>query len=57
MQHKGEVGKCIQRRFKSDCASAQSDQSLSSPHEEMLDTWLPLEHTLKILIRLRGCAG
>ena len=32
-----QVGMCIQRRFKSTGASAQSDQSLSLPSEEMLD--------------------
>ena len=29
-----------QRRLKSACASAQSDQSLRCPHEETLNSWL-----------------
>ena len=38
-----QVGMCIQRRFKSVCTS---DQSLSSPHEEMLDPWLSIDRVL-----------
>ena len=34
---------CVQRRFKSVCASTQSDQSRSFPSEETLDHWLPIE--------------
>ena len=37
-----QVGMCIQRRFKSTGACAQSDQSLSLPSEEMLDR-VPIE--------------
>ena len=39
---------CIQQRFKSVCSCAQSDQSLSFPPEETLDTWLPIERLSKI---------
>ena len=42
IQHKVQSGMCIQRIFKSDCASAQSDQSLSFPLEETLDPLLPI---------------
>ena len=38
---------CIQRRYKSVCASAQSDLSLNFLPEEMLDPWLPIEGPLK----------
>ena len=31
---------------------AQSDQSLCCPHEESLGPWLPIERTVKTLIRL-----
>ena len=48
---------CAQRRLKSACAFAQSDQSLRCPHEETLHPWLSKMHTMKILIRLRKCAG
>ena len=34
---------CIQPRFKSVCASTQSDQSLSFLSDEMMDPWLPIE--------------
>ena len=37
----------IQQRFKSASASAKSDQSLSVPSEETLDTWLPIEQPSK----------
>ena len=43
---------CAQRRLKSACASAQSDQSLRCPHEETLYPWLSKLRPLKILIRL-----
>ena len=33
---------CVQRRLKSACASAQSDQRLHCPHEETLHSWRPL---------------
>ena len=56
-QHKVQVGMCVQRIFKSICASAQSDQSLSFPLEGTLDPWLSIECPSKTLIRLRGCAG
>ena len=44
---------CAQRRLESACASAQSDQSLRCPHEELLHPWLIKMHPVKILIRLR----
>ena len=37
--------------------SNQSDQSLRSPHEETLYSWLSKMHPVKILIRLHECAG
>ena len=45
---------CAQRRHRSACASAQSDQSLCCLPEDILDPWLC---PAKTLIRLRGCAG
>ena len=36
-----------------DCASASFDLSLSFPPEETFDPWLPIEHPMKTLIRLR----
>ena len=47
---------CAQRRLKSACASAQSDQSLRYPHEDTLYPWLSKMYPVKILIRLRECA-
>ena len=47
---------CAQR-LKSDRRSAQSDQSLSCPHEETLNPCLSKMRRVKILIRLRECAG
>ena len=57
MQHKVQVSMCGQRKFKSVCASTQSDQSLNFTHEETLDTWLPIERPTNTLIRLRRCAA
>ena len=34
---------CAQRTLRSARASAQSDQSLRCPHEEILDPWLPIK--------------
>ena len=45
------------RGLKSVCVFAQSDQSLSFPPEETFGHWIPIEHPLKTLIRLRGYAG
>ena len=39
------------------CASAQSDQSLRCSHEEAFSPLLPIEHTVKMLIRLGGRPG
>ena len=50
-------GMCEDRRFKSVCASAHSDQSRSFPPEETLDPWLPIERQLKTKISLHGCTG
>ena len=47
-------GHCAQRRHRSTCASAQSDQSLRRPLEEILGPQLPTERTTKTLIRLGG---
>ena len=38
---------CAQRRLRSAWASAQSDQSLRSPHEESLGPYQPIERTAK----------
>ena len=43
MNHNGEnipSDICVQRRLRSACASAQSDQSLRRPHEETLHLWI-----------------
>ena len=48
---------CTQRRLKSACTTVQSDQSLSYPHAETLQSWLSQEHLVKILIRLHKCAA
>ena len=48
---------CVQWRFRSAWASAQSDQSLRCPHEETLGPQVPTERTAKTLIRLGGCPG
>ena len=48
---------CAQRRLRSACASAQSDQSLRCAQEETLHLWVFKMRPLKILIRLRECAG
>ena len=48
---------CDQRRFRSTCAFAQSDLNLRCPHDETLHRWLPKLRQVKILIRLRNCAG
>ena len=47
---------CAQRRLKSACASAQSDQSLRWPLEETLYPSLSKTRPAKILIRVRECA-
>ena len=46
-----------QRRLRSDCAFAQSDQSLRCPHEEIYYPWLSTMSPVKILIRLCECTG
>ena len=48
---------CVQRRLKSICASAQSDQSLRCLHGKPLHPLLTKKRPLKILIGLRECAG
>ena len=48
---------CAQRRLGSACACAQSDQSICYPHEETLHACLSKMRPVKILIRLRECAG
>ena len=48
-------GMCAQRRLRSAWASAHSDQSLRSLHEEPLVAQLPIERTAKTLIRLGRC--
>ena len=52
-----QTGLCSQRRLISAYVSAQSDQSLCCLHEETLDLKLPIECTMKILIRLGRCPG
>ena len=39
------------------CASAQSDQSLRCPHEDILRPWLSKLQPVKNMIRLHECAG
>ena len=46
---------CAQQRLRSTWASAQSDQHLHSPHEEILGPQLPIEHTAKTRISLGVC--
>ena len=48
---------CAQRRLRSACASAQSDQRLPCPHDDTLGPQLPTEHPAKTLIRLGGFPG
>ena len=36
------AGMCVQRRFKSACASTQSDQSFSFPPVDTLNPWVPI---------------
>ena len=57
IQYKVEDGMCVQRIFKSVCASSQFDQSHSFTSDETLDPWLPIERLLKTLIELCGGAG
>ena len=42
-----------ERRLKSTCACAQSDQSIRCPHEETLHSWLSKMRPVTILIRMR----
>ena len=46
---------CTQGRLRSAWASTQSDQHLHCPYEETLGPYLPIERTVKTLIRLGGC--
>ena len=48
---------CTQRRLKSACTSAQSDQSLHFHREEIFHPCLPKVCPVKILIRLCECVG
>ena len=48
---------CAKWRLRSDCAPAQSDQSFHWPFEDSLHPWLSKIRTVKIMIRLRECAG
>ena len=48
---------CTQRRLKSVCASAPSTQRIRRPHWKKLYPWLSRMRPVKILIRLRECAG
>ena len=50
-------GSCAKWRLRSAWASAQSDQSLRCPHEEILGPYLSIERTAKTLIRLSGFPG
>ena len=49
-------GMCAQRRLKTSCASAQSDQSLRCPHEEILHPWLSKKCPVRIMIEPREYA-
>ena len=48
---------CAQGRLRSDCTFAQSDLSLYWAHEETMHPLLSNMSPVKILIRLRKCAG
>ena len=48
---------CVQRRFRSACAFAQTDQKLHQPHFRKPRMQSFFMWTTKTLIRLRGCAG
>ena len=48
---------CAQRRFRSDCAFAQSDPNLHWAHCRQLKMQSVFLRTSKTLIRLRGCEG
>ena len=48
---------CAHRRLKSACAFAQSDHSLRCSLEDFLNPCLSKMRPVKILIRLRECAG
>ena len=48
---------CAQRRFRSACAFAQSDQNLHWAHFGQPRMQSFFMRTMKTLIRLRGCAG
>ena len=48
---------CAPNEDESACTSAQSYQSFRCPHEEILHPKLSKMHPVKILIRLRECAG
>ena len=48
---------CAQRRLRSACAFAQSDQSLRCSHEETSLFWLSKMRRVTILIRQCECAG
>ena len=47
----------VQQRLRSAWASAQSDQCLFCWHEVTLGPWLPIDYTVKTLIRLGKCQG
>ena len=60
IQHKLQVGMCLQQRFKSVCTSAQSDQSLSFLPEEKLPLDYPTNTTfmqsdLVLVFYLKKC--
>ena len=48
---------CAFKKLKSACASTQLGQNLRTPHEKNLHPWLSKLRQVKILIRLRECAG
>ena len=50
-------GHCAQRRHRSACASAKSDQSLRCPYEQTLGLQLPIERTTKTLIWSESSLG
>ena len=48
---------CDQQRLRSECAYAQSDQSLCSSLEYSMSVKLLTEHLLEVLSLKRGCTG
>ena len=57
VQHKVQVGMCVQRRFIPICTYTQSDRNRIFLTEEALNPWLSIGRQSKTLTRLRECDG